>query len=166
MLHFKIFVAPPQLLVLRLNGSDIGSMLDDLIHQMPGVTINDDGQIFVNGRMVEELQLGSRTFMRGNKKVLMENLPYFTVKDIKVYEQDTDLNRAMGYQVDKKKFVMDVNLKPEYQVEYIANVEAAGGTQDRWLGLWISETHNMLDNHNKFASQNSFQPIEEPCLHA
>ena len=23
-LHFKIFVAPPQLLVLRLNGSDIG----------------------------------------------------------------------------------------------------------------------------------------------
>ena len=62
-----------------------GSMLDDLIHQMPGVTINDDGQIFVNGRMVEELQLGSRTFMRGNKKVLMENLPYFTVKDIKVY---------------------------------------------------------------------------------
>ena len=111
-----------------------GSMLDDLIHQMPGVTINDDGQIFVNGRMVEELQLGSRTFMRGNKKVLMENLPYFTVKDIKVYEQDTELNRAMGYQVDKKKFVMDVNLKPEYQVGYIANVEAAGGTQDRWLG--------------------------------
>lgn len=111
-----------------------GSMLDDLIHQMPGVTMSDDGQIFVNGRLVEELQLGSRTFMRGNKKVLMENLPYFTVKDIKVYEQDTDLNRAMGTQVERKKFVMDVNLKPEYQMGYLANVEAAGGTQDRWLG--------------------------------
>jgi hypothetical protein len=111
-----------------------GSMLDDLIHQMPGVTMNDDGQIFVNGRLVEELQLGSRAFMRGNKKVLMENLPYFTVKNIKVYEQDTDLNRALGAQVEKKKFVMDVNLKPEYQRGYIANIEAAGGTQDRWLG--------------------------------
>ncbi len=111
-----------------------GSMLDDLIHQMPGVTIDEYGQIFVNGRKIDELQLGSRSFMRGNSKVLMENLPYYTVKDIKVYEQDTDLNRALNAQVEKKKFVMDVNLKPEYQMGYVANVEAAGGTQERWLG--------------------------------
>jgi len=111
-----------------------GSMLDDLIHQMPGVTIDEYGQIFVNGRKIDELQLGSRSFMRGNSKVLMENLPYYTVKDIKVYEQDTELNRALNAQVEKKKFVMDVNLKPEHQIGYIANVEAAGGTQERWLG--------------------------------
>lgn len=111
-----------------------GSMLDDLIHQMPGVTIDEYGQIFVNGRKIDELQLGSRSFMRGNSKVLMENLPYYTVKDIKVYDQDTDLNRALNTQVEQKKFVMDVNLKPEHQVGYLANVEAAGGTQDRWLG--------------------------------
>ncbi len=111
-----------------------GSMLDDLIHQMPGVTIDEYGQIFVNGRKIDELQLGSRSFMRGNSKVLMENLPYYTVKDIKVYDQDTDLNRALNAQVEKKKFVMDVNLKPEHQIGYIANVEAAGGTMERWLG--------------------------------
>ncbi len=111
-----------------------GSMLDDLIHQMPGVTMNDAGEIFVNGRKIDELQLGSRSFMRGNSKVLMENLPYYTVKGIKVYDQDTDLNRALNAQVEKKKFVMDVNLKPEHQVGYVANVEAAGGTQERWLG--------------------------------
>ena len=111
-----------------------GSMLDDLIHQMPGVTIDEYGQIFVNGRKIDELQLGSRSFMRGNSKVLMENLPYYTVKDIKVYDQDTDLNRALNAQVEKKKFVMDVNLKPEYLMGYVANVEAAGGTQKRWLG--------------------------------
>ena len=111
-----------------------GSMLDDLIHQMPGVTIDEYGQIFVNGRKIDELQLGSRSFMRGNSKVLMENLPYYTVKDIKVYDQDTDLNRALNTQAEKKKFVMDVNLKPEHQIGYIANVEAAGGTMERWLG--------------------------------
>ena len=111
-----------------------GSMLDDLIHQMPGVTIDEYGQIFVNGRKIDELQLGSRSFMRGNSKVLMENLPYYTVKDIRVYDQDTDLNRALNAQVEKKKFVMDVNLKQEHQVGYIANVEAAGGTMERWLG--------------------------------
>ncbi|MDE5740308.1 MAG: hypothetical protein K2H92_08375, partial [Bacteroidaceae bacterium] len=36
-----------------------GSMLDDLIKQMPGVTMNDAGEIFVHGRKIDELQLGS-----------------------------------------------------------------------------------------------------------
>ena len=111
-----------------------GSMLDDLIRQMPGVTMNEFGEIFVNSRKIDELQLNSRSFMRGNAKVLMENLPYYTVKDIKVYEQNTDLNRALDAQIEKKKYVMDVNMKPEYQKGYVANVEVAGGTQKRWLG--------------------------------
>ena len=111
-----------------------GSMLDDLIRQMPGVTMNEKGEIFVNNRKIDELQLGSRSFMRGNSKVLLENLPYYTVKNIKVYDQETDINRVAGSQIENKKFVMDVNLKPEYQYGYIANVEAAGGTDDRWLG--------------------------------
>ena len=111
-----------------------GSMLDDLIRQMPGVTLNAQGQIFVNGRMVDELLLGSRSFMRGNKRVLMENLPYYTVKEVKVYEKQTDRSVALGYDVDPKRYVMDVNLKQEYQRGYIANVEGAAGNEDRWLG--------------------------------
>ena len=47
-----------------------GSMLDDLIKQMPGVTINENGQIFVNGRMVDELLLGARSFMGGTSRYL------------------------------------------------------------------------------------------------
>lgn len=110
-----------------------GSMLDALIRQMPGVKMNEAGEIFVNGRKVDELLLGSRSFMRGNKKVLMENLPYFTVKHIKVYDKQTDKSVALGYDAEPKKFVMDVNLKQEYQRGYIANMEGAVGTEDRWL---------------------------------
>ena len=110
-----------------------GSMLDALIRQMPGVTLNDAGEIFVNGRKVDELLLGSRSFMRGNKQVLMENLPYYTVQNIKVYDKQSDKSKALGYDVDPKQFVMDVNLKQEYQRGYIANVEGAVGTEERWL---------------------------------
>ena len=102
-----------------------GSMLDDLIRQLPGVTLNDQGEIFVNGRKVDELLLGSRSFFGGNKKVLMENLPYYTVKNLKVYEKQTDKSEALGYDVEPRRYVMDVNLKDEYSQGYIANVEAA-----------------------------------------
>ncbi|MBQ0020369.1 MAG: hypothetical protein KBT39_07605 [Bacteroidales bacterium] len=111
-----------------------GSMLEDLIREMPGVMMNDYGEIFVNGRKVDELLLGSHTFMHGNRKVLLENLPYFTVKDVKVYEKQSDKSRALGYDVDPRSYVMDVNMKKEYQLGFIGNVEAAGGTEGRWLG--------------------------------
>ena len=111
-----------------------GSMLDDLIRQLPGVTMNADGEIFVNGRKVDELLLGSRSFFGGNKKVLLENLPYYTVRHLKVYEKQTDKSIALGYDVDPKRYVMDVILKDEYNQGYIGNVEAAGGTEERWLG--------------------------------
>ncbi len=111
-----------------------GSMLDELIKQLPGTTMNEQGEIFVNGRKVEELQLGSRSFFRGNSKVILRNLPYYTVKNIKVYEQDTDRNRALGAAIDRKTFVMDVNLKQEYNRGYLGNVELADGTEERFLG--------------------------------
>ena len=111
-----------------------GSMLDDLIRQMPGVTMNDDGEIFVNGRKIDELLLGSRSFFGGNSKVLLENLPYYTVKNLKVYEKESDRNQAVGYEIEPNKYVMDVNLKDNYRNGYIGNVEAAGGTRERWLG--------------------------------
>lgn len=111
-----------------------GSMLDDLIRQMPGVTMNEAGEIFVNGRKVDELMLGSRSFMKGNRKVLLENLPYYTVNNIKVYEKLSDMSEALGHDMGGRRYVMDVNLKQEYQVGYIANMEAAAGTEERWLG--------------------------------
>lgn len=110
-----------------------GSMLDDLIRQMPGVTMNDAGEIFVNGRKVDELLLGSRTFMKGNQKVLLQNLPYFTVKDIKVYDRQTEMSKAAGRDVEPRQYVMDVGLKKEFSVGLIGNAEGAAGTEQRWL---------------------------------
>ena len=111
-----------------------GSMLDALIAQLPGVEMKDNGEIYVNGRKVDELLLGARSFMRGNRKVLLENLPYYTVKHIKVYDKASDMDEALGRTDGPKRYVMDVNLKEEYQVGHIGNVEAAGGTGKRWLG--------------------------------
>ena len=131
-----------------------GSMLDDLIRQMPGVTMNDAGEIFVNGRKIDELMLGSRSFFKGNRKVMLENLPYYVVKEIKVYERQTDKSMALGYDVEPKQYVMDVNLKEEYQRGYIANVEAAAGSNELWLarafGLMFTDRYRftLLGNLN------------------
>ena len=111
-----------------------GSMLDALIKQMPGVELDKQGQIFVNGRKIDNLLLNGKDFFKGNSKLMLENLPYYAVKDIKVYNKTRDKAIALHDENAIKDFVMDVYLKREYSKGYMANVEAGAGTEDSYLG--------------------------------
>ncbi|MBO7558508.1 MAG: outer membrane beta-barrel protein [Bacteroidaceae bacterium] len=111
-----------------------GSMLDALIKQMPGVELDRQGQIFVQGRKIDNLLLNGKDFFKGNSKMMLENLPYYVVKDIKVYNKTTDKALVLNDVNAKKDFVMDVNLKKEYSTGYMANMEAGAGTKDSYLG--------------------------------
>ena len=121
-----------------------GSMLQHLIEQLPGARMTDAGEIFINGRKVDELTLNSRSLFRGNKKVLLENLPYFTVKELKVFERQSLQAVMRGEKDETPEYVMDVNLKDEYSIGVIGNAEAGGGTHDRYLarafGLLLTKT--------------------------
>ena len=121
-----------------------GSMLQHLIEQLPGARMTDAGEIFINGRKIDELTLNSRTLFKGNKKVLLENLPYFTVKELKVFERQSLQAAMRGEKDENPEYVMDVNLKDEYSVGVIANAEAAGGTHERYqaraFGLLLTKT--------------------------
>ena len=110
-----------------------GSMLDGLIRQLPGVTLKENGEILVNGRRVDYLTLNGTDFFKGNNKMMLDNLPYYTVKNIKVYDKSTDVSQFLGYDVERKDYVMDVVLKREYSVGLTANAEAGGGTAERWM---------------------------------
>ena len=104
-----------------------GSMLDGLLRQMDGVELNDDGEIKVNGRKVDYLTLNGKDFFKGKNKVMLENLPYYTVKEVKVFNKTTERSEFLGRDVEEKEYVMDVQLKREYSIGYMGNLEAGGG---------------------------------------
>ena len=112
-----------------------GSMLDGLIKQLPGVELKDNGEIFVNGKKIDNLTLNGADFFKGKNKVMLENLPYFTVKNIEVYNKQTEENKYLGIDdEDKKEYTMDVILKREYSIGGSANIEAGGGPSEG--GAW------------------------------
>ena len=104
-----------------------GSMLDALIEQLPGAELRDNGEILINGRHVDELMLNGRDFFKGNPKVALENLPAYTVHNIKVYDKTGNVSKLMGRDMGDKSFVLDVNLKKEFQIGWIVNMEGAEG---------------------------------------
>ena len=110
-----------------------GSMLDGLIRQLPGAELKENGDIYINGKKIDYLTLNGKDFFKGENKVMLENLPYFTVKDIKVFNKDTKKNEMLGTKLEEKDYVMDVTLKREYARGYIANAEVGAGTEDRWM---------------------------------
>ncbi len=112
-----------------------GSMLDALISQLPGVELKEGGgELYVNGRYVEQLLLNGKDFFDSDRQLMLDNLPSFMVKGVKVYDKESDLDKYAGTKVKEKKLVMDVNLKKQYHIGTIVNVEAGGGTENRYMG--------------------------------
>lgn len=105
-----------------------GSMLDALLRQLPGVEIKSDGRIYHNGRFVDDLLLNGKDLFQGDRKLMLENLPAYTVKDVAVYDKQTEENEWLG-RTDEgtQHYVIDVRLKREYMVGWIANAEAGTG---------------------------------------
>lgn len=110
-----------------------GSMLDALIRQLPGAELKDDGRILVNGKQIESLTLNGEDFFRGNNRVMLDNLPAYTVKQVKVYDKAGKLSQVTGRDMHDKEYTMDVTLKKEYQIGWLGNVEGGMGTKDRYL---------------------------------
>ncbi|MBO5888359.1 MAG: hypothetical protein J6Q60_10165 [Bacteroidaceae bacterium] len=105
-----------------------GSMLDALIRQLPGVELKSDGRIYHNGKFVDDLLLNGKDLFQGNRKLMLENLPAYTVKDVAVYDKQTEENEWLGRTDESSQHhVIDVRLKREYNVGWIANIEAGAG---------------------------------------
>lgn len=118
-----------------------GSMLDALVAQLPGAELKD-GQIKVNGKFIESLMVNGEDFFAGNPKIALENLPAYTVKNIKVYDRAANDGYLRGKPAGLKKaqgedehMVMDVVLKKAYSTGWLGNVEGGYGLPgSRYLG--------------------------------
>ena len=105
-----------------------GSMLDALLKQLPGVELKSDGRIYHNGKFVDDLLLNGKDLFKGSRKLMLENLPAYTVKDVAVYDKQTEENEWLGRTDESSQHhVIDVRLKREYMVGWIANIEAGAG---------------------------------------
>ena len=139
-----------------------GSMLDALIRQMPGVELKDDGTILVNGEKVDFLTLNGKDFFKGKNKVMLENLPMYAVENVKVYRKSTEKSEWLGREVEKKNFVMDVHLKREYNQGYMANAEAAEGTEDRYTGRLFGLRFTDASRISAFVNTNNVNETRRP----
>ena len=143
-----------------------GSMLDDLIRKLDGVTIDRHGQIFCRGRKVESLMLEGKKLFEGDPGLLLRNLGAYTVKNIKVYDYTSPEEKFKGYGPGREKpMVMDVVLKKEYSIGKWVNLDAGYGTSNRYLGRLFALGFTKTTALSAFVNVNNLSTGDDPTQH-
>ena len=139
-----------------------GSMLDELARQMPGVKLTVQGEIYMNGKKVDNLLLQGENFFKSDKSIALKNLPAYVVKNVSFYDRTTDKSRYLGFNADKPEFVMDVRLKKEYAQGYIANAEIGGGTHERYSGRIFGLRYTPHSRFSLYGTMNNLNDYLRP----
>lgn len=147
-----------------------GSMLDGLIEMMPGLEIRDGGKIYHNGEYVPELLVNGKDFFKGDPAIALQNLPAYTVKDLRIYHKAPDgtyLRKGLTHQ-DTLQWdkALDVRLKRQYNTGFLANVEAAlgpaygnGDTRLNYLGRLFGIRYTDHSRLGFFANLNNYNDL-------
>lgn len=139
-----------------------GSMLDNLVAQLPGAQLKSDGRIYVNGKFVNELLLNGKDFFRGDNSVMLQNLPTYMIDKIKVYDKAGDLSIISGREMGDEKFVMDVTLKKKYNIGLYGNIDAGAGSDERYLARLFAMRMTDHSRISLYANQNNVNDHAKP----
>lgn len=82
-----------------------GSLLDDLLKQMPGVELKPNGQIFARGRYVDKLLLNGKDLFH-NRQLMLENIAAYTIKEVTLYDKRGRESELLGRDAGDSSYVM------------------------------------------------------------
>ena len=94
-----------------------GARLDELIRQLPGVQVDENGKLSWNGKPIR-ITMGGQSFLGGDD--IVGQLPAEAVQDIKAYNKASEFSERTKKDDGKEDMVLDLTIKP--------------GFLDRWYG--------------------------------
>ncbi len=109
-----------------------GSYLEALVRRIPGLSYDPKTlEMKFNGYPIQEITVNGKDFFKGNKEVVLENLPVRFISQLKVYDKPTEQEKKTGMKSNEKNYVLDLKTKREFEGSLLANAEAGYGTHKR-----------------------------------
>ena len=101
--------------------------LEDILENLPGVEINEDGQIEVEGKVVNKLMVNGKDFFDGDTKLGSKNIPSKAVDKIEVLRNYSEVNQLRGVRNNNDNVTMNIKLKEGKENFWFGDVTAGGG---------------------------------------
>ena len=116
------------------NGTE--DKLGDVLKKLPGVEVNDDGDITVEGQVVEKVQVEGKDFFEGDSRLATKNIPADAVSKVEVLKNYNNQSQLKGLGNDQDRYVINIKLKEGKKKFWFgeATVGAGyGGNAERYL---------------------------------
>ena len=116
-----------------------GSVLEELIKRLPGVEVDENGGITVNGRTVSRILVDGQEYFGNDRQMATKNLPVNIIHRIKTYQRKSDLARITGIDDGEEETVMDLEIKPNMRNGWLHNIDGGLGMPvgNNDYGDWI-----------------------------
>ncbi len=109
-----------------------GSMLEELVKQLPGAEIDEDGKIQINGQEVKKILVDGKEFFFDDPKAALKNLPVEMIDKLKAYEKKSDLARLTGIDDGEEEMILDLSVKKEMKHGWRENFMGGVGSKERY----------------------------------
>lgn len=104
--------------------------LADVLKNMPGIEVNDDGEIEVEGQVVRKIQIEGKDFFDGDTKLASQNLPAKAVGKVEVLRNFTENNQLRNVTNNEDNFALNIRLKDGQDKFWFGEIQAGTGPDD------------------------------------
>lgn len=109
------------------------AVVEELLKRLPGMQVDMDGTITVNGKTINKLLIGGKRFFANDPKIASKNLDAILVDKVQVYDdRDDDPDHLIPD--SKVGKIINLKLKKAIKRSTFGKVKAGGGTRDRFDG--------------------------------
>ena len=105
---------------------------EDVLKKLPGIEIDEDGNILVNGKPVKYILINGKEFQVDDITTITQNLPANVIEKIQVADYHTEEEKFTGLKKTAEEKVVNLKLKKEYSSGVVGRISAGYGTKDRY----------------------------------
>ena len=107
------------------NGTE--RKLEDVLEKLPGVEINEDGQVEVEGKVVNKLMVNGKDFFDGDTKLATKNIPSKAVDKIQVLRNYAEVGQLRSVANNQDNVALNIKLKEGKESFWFGDITAGGG---------------------------------------
>tara|TARA_Y100001968_G_C19440424_1_gene762212 strand:- start:828 stop:3563 length:2736 start_codon:yes stop_codon:yes gene_type:complete len=101
--------------------------LEDVLKNLPGVEINDDGEIEVEGKAVTKLMVEGKDFFDGDSKIASQNIPSSAVDKVEILKNYAEIGQLSSVQNNQDNIAINIRLKKGKDKFWFGTITAGAG---------------------------------------
>ena len=102
--------------------------LEDILENLPGVEVNDDGEIEVEGKVVSKVMVEGKEFFDGDSKIATKNIPSNAVDSIQFLKNYAEVGQLSSVQNNQDNIAINIKLKKGKDRFWFGDVLLGGGS--------------------------------------